>query len=128
MDQQIGKVLDALDEGGAVDAAALAGASHARRCCHAAAALCGVPGGHLHLWGRYTSVAESLLPVRAPSVMLLGQRRSARSLRAPRLHAAAEDSTLSSADLRVSWHRTAAAEALAHSCCPVRSLLSHRDV
>ena len=63
----------ALDEAGAVDAAALAGASHARRCCHAAAALFGAPGVHLHLWGGYTSVAKSLLVVRAPSVMLLGQ-------------------------------------------------------
>jgi len=113
----------ALDEAGAVDAAALAGASHARRCCHAAAALCGAPGGHLHLWGGYTSVAKSLLVVRAPVVMLLGQCRSAWSSHASLLHAAAADSTLFSADLRVTgivqlqlrrW-RTAAAPCVA--CC-----------
>ena len=44
--------------------------------------------GHLHLWGGYTSVAESLLVLRAPSVVRLGQRCSSWSLRASLLHAA----------------------------------------
>ena len=105
----------ALDEAEAVDAAALAGASHARRCCHAAAAHCGAPGGHLHLWGGYTSVAESFLMACAPSVTLLGQRRSAWSLRASLLHACgSRAATLPGAGSRKSLDRTGAAEALTH--------------
>ena len=86
-----------LDEVEAAAATALAGASHARRCHQAAAVLGGAPGGHLHLWGGYTSVTESLLITRPAAVMLLGQRRSAWSRRIAALHAAAAEQPLCSA-------------------------------
>lgn len=95
----------ALKEAGAVDAAALAGASHARRCCHAAAALFGAPSVHLHLWGRYTSVAESFLMACAPSVTLLGQRRVVLACIAAACCSTA-GSTLFSTGLCVGYHRT----------------------